>query len=203
MTMSARLTHFIDAVLVIWIAAWIVMGVFVFHEVKGLMTLSNTMVTAGQAVDKTGTALGTLKSIPFVGDRIGALEREIHATARSAIASGRSSRKNIQNLSVLLGLSVGLIPTIPLLALYAPFRLNRVREVRTVRRSLREYAADPGFEEFLARRAAQNLPYHQLRAVSSHPWDDIREGRHRKLADAELRRLGIRGAPAPPPAAGR
>ena len=38
-------------------------------------------------------------------------------------------------------------------------------------------------DEFLARRAVQNLPYHRLRAVSENPWRDLEEGRYRALAD--------------------
>jgi len=90
------------------------------------------------------------------------------------------------------------VPTLPLLVLYAPLRLGRVPEARAIRRALARAPGDPLFEQFLARRAAQHLPYHRLREVSENPWRDIQTGNYGPLADAELRRLGLtrpRGAP--------
>jgi hypothetical protein len=101
--MSARATRIIDVVLGVWVVVWVVMGIRVWHEVKGLRALSDAVVTAGRAVEDTGTAVGALKGLPLVGDQIARLETRIHATARSAQQSGRASRQDIQNLSVLLG----------------------------------------------------------------------------------------------------
>jgi len=37
----------------------------------------------------------------------------------------------------------------------------------------------------------QNLPYDTLREVSADPWGDLRRGSFRRLANAELTRLGL------------
>jgi hypothetical protein len=81
---------------------------------------------------------------------------------------------------------------VPIVTLYAPFRISRRRDLRAIRRAARQAGGDPGFEEFLARRAAENLPYHRLREVTPNPWRDLEEGRYQALAEAELRRLGLR-----------
>ena len=44
----------------------------------------------------------------------------------------------------------------------------------------------------LARTAVRRVPYAQLRRISAQPWQDLERGRHRDLAAAELRRLGLR-----------
>jgi len=52
-------------------------------------------------------------------------------------------------------------------------------------------SVDPMLVEHLARAAVVRVPYAQLREVSRTPWEDLEAGRHRHLAAAELRRLGI------------
>jgi hypothetical protein len=186
----------VDLIVVAWIVTWIVLGVVIGREVRNLRRLADTVVTAGSAVQETGRAIGSLGGLPFVGPRIRVVQGRIEAAARSAVASGRASRKSAEDLGLLLGLSIALIPTVPLLALYGPARVSWVLDVRSVRRSLRVAGDDPVFHEFLARRAAQHLPYHRLRDVSPNPWRDIEDGRYEPLASAELRRLGLR-APLP------
>jgi hypothetical protein len=102
------------------------------------------------------------------------------------------SAQSVHQLSLLLGLAVFVAPTVPLLVLYVPLRVSQEREARAFRRALANGADDSAFEEFLARRAVQNLPYHRLRAITTNPWREIREGNFRPLADAELTRVGVR-----------
>jgi hypothetical protein len=188
---SVRLIHFLDLVLVMWIAGWVVLGITVGNEVRGLTELSDTVQAAGNTLDQAGRQLDTLKGLPFVGNRIHSVGQQLAAAARSAIESGRSSRRHIESLSVLLALAVGAAPTLPLLALYAPLRRARIKEVRAVRRGMR-HAPDGSFDAFLAHRATERLSYDMLRRVSADPWEDLKAGRYRVLADAELRRLGVR-----------
>jgi hypothetical protein len=189
---SGRLIHYLDLVLAVWIAVWIVLGLQVRHEVRGLTELSDTVEAAGNTLDQAGRQLDTLKGLPFVGNRIHEVGQQLAVAARSAVASGRSSRGHILSLGQLLGIAVAAAPTLPLLALYLPLRLTRIREVRAVRKAMRRASGDRVFDEFLARRAAERLPYNVLLAVSADPWDDLKAGRYGPLADAELSRLGIR-----------
>lgn len=191
---AARTIRWLDGVLLLWIAVWIVYGVAVHRQIENLSTVSATLVKTGEAVDATSSALGPLASLPFVGKQIDSLQARIHDVAQSAIESGRVSGEGVDRLALELGLAIALIPTIPLLALYAPMRVARVREVRAIRSELRRAGDDPRFREFLARRAAENLPYHRLREVSEEPWRDLEAGKHDALARAELRRLGFRRA---------
>jgi hypothetical protein len=188
---SGRAVRILDAALVIWIGLWIWLGIAIGHQVSNLTTLSETVVTAGQAVQDTGLALRNLEGIPFVGDRIAGVAQQISDAGSSAVASGKQSRGSIEDLAFLLAFAIAVIPSVPVLALYVPFRVSRLLDVRTIRRAARRSATDPAFEEFLARRAAESLPYHRLREVSPNPWRDLEEGRFRPLARAELARLGL------------
>ena len=178
--------------ILLWIALWIGFAVAIALDIHDLSSFSDTLSSSGRALGQTGQALHQLDAVPFVGPRIATLATRIEAVARSAEASGASSRSNVTRLSILLGIAIALIPTIPLVALYLPLRISAAKDVRAVRRSLAREDGDPLFDEFLARRAAQTLPFHLLRQVSDNPWRDIAEGRTGPLADLELRRLGLR-----------
>jgi hypothetical protein len=192
---AGRRLRLIDATLSAWALAWIVVGAVVASEVHGLAELSDTVGDVGAAVEASGVALSTLGGVPVIGDAFGgaleAASERIQEAGRSAQESGASSRDSVDVLSVLLGLSVALIPSLPLLAGYLPARMSRAREVRALAEARRRSGDDPLFQEFLARRAAQSLPYRRLRDIAPEPWRELAEGRFGRLADAELERLGL------------
>lgn len=97
----------------------------------------------------------------------------------------------MQRLSVLLGMTIAVLPTAPLL-LYVPFSVGRFREARALRRLLAQCGDVIAMERFLAKRAIANLSYARLRKVREAPWRDIEEGRYGALALAELDRVGVR-----------
>src|SRR5918994_2477460 len=126
-----------DVLVVAWTIVWIALGVVVVREVRQLEDLSETVVTAGEALDQTGDglrgtsdglrevrrALQIVESLPFVGREIeenleGAAQElddiaaEVEETARSAEASGRASKESADDLSIVLGLAVALVPTL-------------------------------------------------------------------------------------------
>jgi hypothetical protein len=189
---GARLIHLLDVAMVVWIAGWIVLALLVGREVRQLRQLSDTVVVAGVAVEDTGDLLSSLQGVPFVGSQVGDVAERVKEAGQSARVSGRASRDSTENLSVLLALAIGLIPTLPLLGLYAPLRLTWTREARAVRRSLAAAPNDRVLKEYLARRAVVNLSYHELLSVSKDPFDDLEEGRFDALAERELERLGLR-----------
>jgi hypothetical protein len=196
-TAGARLVRFLDVVAVLWVALWIVLALLVAREVRNLRELSDTVVTAGAAVEDTGGLVKRLGSIPFLGAQVSDVAEQVEAAGRSAQKSGRDSRDTTENLSVLLALCIGLIPTLPLLGLYLPLRWTWTHEARAVRRALRSRPNDPLLIEFLARRAVANFSYDRLMAVSGQPYRDLEEGRYQPLAALELERLGIRAPVSP------
>ena len=81
-------------------------------------------------------ALQIIESLPFVGREI---EENLDGAADTLDdrgrgrddgakrASGRASKESTDDLSVVLGLAVALVPTLTLIAAYAPFRSLRLR----------------------------------------------------------------------------
>lgn len=189
--LGRRTIRRVDAALVVWAIVWIGIAAYTALEVNGLEDLSGTVVKTGVAVDTTGRALENLAQIPIVGVQISTLADQVRAAGQSAVVSGRSSHQSIANLSILLGVAIGLIPTVPALAIWLPFRLRWRRERRALEQARRTHAGEPAFEEFLARRAVQHLPFDELRGISKNPWRDLEAERYRPLANAELARLGL------------
>ena len=190
-TPTARLIRVLDLAVILWLVGWIVLALLVAREVRDLRQLSDTVVVAGAAVEDTGDVVDSLATVPFVGERVGKVADEVRAAGHSAQASGRESRSSVDDLSVLLALAIGLVPTLPLLALYAPLRVAWSRESRSVRRALGAGEPDPMLLELLARRALLSRSYEDIRAVTEEPFRDLDEGRFRPLAELELRRLGL------------
>jgi hypothetical protein len=179
---SRRVRLLVDVALVGWLVAWVVLGVQVGREVRGLTELSDTVVLAGGAIEQTGDLLEQLGRVPFLGQPVGDLADRIRETGRSAQQSAGATRGDVEDLSVLLALSIALIPTIPLAAIWLALRLRWRRERIAVRRALA--AGVPEVNVLLAERARQTLPLDTVLALG----DD-----EQALVAAELERLGLRG----------
>jgi hypothetical protein len=187
--LSARAMRRLNVALAIWAAFWIGIATYTAYEVAALRTLSHTVVKAGAATESTGNALAAIGHLPFVGGRIASLAAQAVAAGASARTSGASTATTIDQLAVLLGIAIGLIPTVPLLALYLPLRLSWRRDRKAVRNAIARWDGEPGLEAFLAHRALAHLPFHELRELGY----DGTEGSapNSDLAAAELRRLGL------------
>ncbi len=193
--LTARAVRALDIGLALWCAAWIGLAVAVGQEVRGLGQVSETVVEAGAALEEAGGALVSLESVPFVGDDVVAVGEQTQEAGRSARRSGRASRDSVNDLSILLALSIGVVPTLPLLALYVPFRVARARETERIRTLLETQGRTPELDELLARRAAYGMPYHRVLDVTRTPARELDAGRHEALAQAELERLGLADEP--------
>jgi hypothetical protein len=190
---SRKLIRTLDALLVLWTVVWVIVAALVTTEMRKLRELSDSLTFAGSTLDDAGRRLSSLDDVPFVGDDLSRVGRQLQEAGQRAVRNGAVARSSIDSTSLLLGVAIAGIPSLPLLALYVPMRWARIKEVRAVRGGLAERADDPAFLEFLARRAVDRLPYHVLREVSENPWRDLEAGRFVPLAEAELRRLGLSG----------
>ena len=187
--LSARAMRRLNVALAIWAALWIGIAAYTAYEVSGLRALSHTVVKAGTATESTGHALAAVGHLPFVGGRISQLADQAVAAGASARKSGASTATTVDQLAVLLGIAIALIPTVPLLALYVPLLLGWRRERREVSRAVARWDGEPGLEAFLAHRALGHMPFEQLRALG---YDGMPGSpANADLAAAELRRLGL------------
>lgn len=190
--LSARSVRWLDVGVVVWIVVWIALGVLIWHDIGAQAQLSADVIKVGTAVKDTGQALGVVGGLPLVGGQIGDFAQKIESMGAEVEASGQDSRSGIRRTAVVAGLGVGILPAALVLLLYLPARLSWRRFVRAIAAALPGAAADPAFEQYLARRAIDALPWDSLRAITPDPWGDVRRGEFRGLADAELGRLGLR-----------
>jgi hypothetical protein len=190
--LSARSVRWLDVGVAVWIVVWAILGVLIWRDVSAQAQLSENVIKVGTAVRETGRALGVVGGLPLVGEQIGEFAGRIEAMGAEVETSGQDSRAGIQRAAVIAGLAVGILPAAMVVLLYLPARLRWRRYVGAVAAALPGSAGDPAFEQYLARRAADALPWDRLRAISPDPWRAIANGDYRGLADAELDRLGLR-----------
>ena len=190
-----RAQSVLDVLLAVWAALWIAVGIEVAHEVRGLAELSTTVGSTGRAMTSIAD---TIRSLPLIGDRVAGPADDVRAAGQDAMSSARTARANARSVGTLLGVSIALIPSLPVLILYIPGRVAGMRERRALERATAE-GSSPWLDELLARRALVHLPYRRLRRISENPLEDLRQGRHQALAEAELRWFGV--APPRPPVA--
>lgn len=202
---SSRALHALDVALGVWVAIWIGLGVAIGINISDLSGLSHTAVVSGQAVQTVGRSFEALGAIPLVGGSLSGVAQQVQAAGASVVSSGHSSLSSIHALSVLLAITVALLPSIPVFGFYLPVRLDLRREAEALHRAALQYGSDPGFRSFLARRAIDSMGYHRLKGLAARPWEQtLSETDCSELAAAELRRLGIDPAlldePGRPPA---
>ena len=184
-----RVRPLVDALLLAWALAWILMGIAVAREVRGLADVSDNARDAGLATQRAGDLLTSLGDVPLVGGRL----KEGGATVRQAgqrvIESADAANARWTTAGTLIGIAIAIIPSVPLLLVYLPGRVAFERDRFRVAPALR--GGGDGTQELLATRAVTHMPYRQLLAISADPVEDLRAGRHAALAEAELRRMGI------------
>lgn len=190
--LSARSVKWLDAGVVLWVVVWVILGVLIWSDIGAQAQLSTDVIKIGAAVRSTGEALGVVGGLPLVGGGIGDFADRIETMGAEVEASGQESRGGIERTAAVAGLFVGIMPAALVLLLYLPARIRWRRYVGAIAAALAGGASDPAFEQYLARRAVDALPWDQLRAITPDPWGDIRRGACRALADAELERLGLR-----------
>lgn len=185
----------VSAVLAFWTVLWLVVGTVTGVQIRNLTRVSDSLAESGRALDTAGTALEALGRLPVVGEQPRRLGREVRGTAEEVRGAAASSRETVRWVSALVGVALVVIPVVPICGVYAVLRASDRRQRRGVARALEQSPPDPRLEEFLAHRALQHLDYDVLRRVSPDPWADLRNGAYRRLANAELTRLGLANRP--------
>ena len=181
-----------DGIMVFWVVLWLVVGVFSGLAVARLTGLTDSVVSSGHALQTAGGALNSLRDVPVIGDTTADLGRQVAGTAEGVVRNGTEARRSVRVLGVLLGVAIAVGPVGPVLLFYLPVRLSWRREVRDVASALgRDGGAAAPLVRHLATRAVSNLSLAELARVSDDPYADLDVGRHRALARAELRRLGL------------
>jgi hypothetical protein len=179
-----------DLLLLAWVAAWAWAG----REAHDMtLTLGQPGRATASAADEMAGRFhdveGRVGGLPGVGDDLAAPFKGAADAAESLAAAGRSQAETVADVALLVGIAVFLIPVLLVAVLYVPVRIRFIRRAGAARRFV---GADP---ELLALRALANQPLRTLTQVSDDPvgaWRDGDDAVVRKLADLELRALGLR-----------
>jgi hypothetical protein len=180
-----------DVAVLVWSAAWAVVGFLVDGAVAALAgPARETARTARDLAGQLGDAATTAAQVPGVGDQ---LRRPFDAASGSLgdlVATADRQAASIERLATVMGWLVFLIPVATVLAVWLPRRVRFVRRARAAQRFI-DAQADL---DLFALRAMANQPMHVLAAISDDPVRAWRSGDRQvidALAAVELGQAGL------------
>jgi hypothetical protein len=124
--LDARTRRLLDVILATWVLLWILVGLFVWHEVRGLRPLASTVGVAGRSLIDTSQAIRTFGSIPLVGGSLRRVADDAQRPGLSAQASARQGRNSVDDLAIILGIAIPAVAVLPLALAYALLRARPV-----------------------------------------------------------------------------
>jgi hypothetical protein len=192
----------IDLLVVLWTAAWLVLGIAVGTFVGRLGAVGDGLQNTGRAIGRAGDAIDQLSDVPLFGGGFATVADEIHGMGQETVQNGLSIEDDVDSLALLIGAGLALGPTLPILALWVPPRVSRERERHALRKSLKR---DDGVAlAYLANRAVSTRLFRELQKATADPVADLAADRYEALAALELEHLSLgsirrRSAPADEP----
>jgi hypothetical protein len=181
-----------DLLLVLWVLLWAWAGMAVDDGVSALGGVGAQVEDGGSSLaGHLGDAGEAASEVPLVGEQLRSPFDQAGGAAQAIADAGRTQQEVAQQLGLLLGLAVALVPITLVAVLWLPRRVGFVRRAGAAR----DYLASGGDIDLFALRAITGQPVRRLAAVSDDPLADWRRGDGevvRRLADLELRDLGLR-----------
>ncbi len=195
-----RVARFKEQVADVATAAWVVLWGWVawqlYEALAGFAEAGRIMRSGGVTMIDSGRNLGdALAGIPLVGEGLRDAARNAFAGAGVPLSDfGSSVEQFILLVALVLTLLLVLVTIVPWLTRYLPWRWERVRRTRAGHRAIRRapMVSGPQVQEALAMRAVARLDYATLLEYTPDPIGDWVEGRHDRLARAELASVGLR-----------
>lgn len=194
-----------DTLTLLWLTVWISLGIRLYGFLAHLAGAGRLVREGGAGITGAGETIGSaLEQVPLVGQGAAAGVRGAFAGAGSPLITfGTDLERLLILISALLGLLLVAAAVVPWLNRYLPWRIAKWRRlnaasraIRGSRRTRREPIAEEAIERLLASRAIHRLEYDELLEFSPDPIGDWLAGRHARLAQAELDRIGLRAVAA-------
>jgi hypothetical protein len=181
-----------DLLFVAWLVLWVWIGTAVHDGTAQLAEPARQTDSAATSMaEQLRDAGGQLGEAPLVGDEL-AVPFDRAADASDGIAAaGRDTVEAVEQLALLLGLSVALIPILIVSAIHLPLRWRFIRQATAGARFI---DASEDLDLF-ALRALANQPMHVLGRISDDPagaWRARDPDVVRRLAALELADAGLR-----------
>jgi hypothetical protein len=183
-----------DIAVVIWVYAWIRVGLWLHATVLKLGAPGQKLESAGSGIaDNLADAGGKVGRVPLVGDQLTKPFTGAANAARSLADAGRQQQEVVGNLALILTLLALALPLALVLFVWLPLRLRWMRRAG-VASAVRD---NPAGRDLLALRALATRPLNQLAALGpdiAHSWRAGDASAVEALAALELRDLGLRPA---------
>jgi hypothetical protein len=181
-----------DIAVVIWVYAWIRVGLWLHDTVLKLGVPGQKLESAGSGIaDNLADAGGKVGRVPLVGDQLTTPFTGAANAARSLADAGRQQQEVVGDVALILTLMALAVPLGLVLFVWLPLRLRWMRRAG-VASAVRE---QPAGRDLLALRALATRPLNQLAALGPDIAQSWRAGDASAvdaLAALELRDLGLR-----------
>ena len=196
----------VDIATALWLTIWISLGVRLYGFLAHLAEAGRLVRDGGNRITGAGDSIGSaLEQVPLVGAGAGEGVRGALASAGAPlVAFGTDVERLLIVVSALLGTLLVAVAVVPWLTRYVPWRVARwrrlnagARAIRGPRRGRADPIAEAALTSLLASRAVHRLEYDELLEFTPDPLGDWIDGRHDRLAMAELDRIGLRAVAAP------
>ncbi|MDQ3691751.1 MAG: hypothetical protein M3406_17300 [Chloroflexota bacterium] len=190
-----------DLITLVWLVIWLSLGFRLYAFLANLAGAGRFVREGGAGITSAGEKIGSaLEGLPLVGEGAASGVRGALAEAGDPLITfGTDLERLLLVISALLGLLLVAAAVVPWLNRYLPWRVAKWRRLNAAARAIRgpgrkprERIRDPQIERLLASRALHRLEYDELLEFTPDPFGDWLDGRHERLAEAELDRVGLR-----------
>ena len=179
-----------------WLALWGSLAWQLFRFLADFAEAGRTIRAGGQTMVQSGRDLGeSLAGVPLIGAQLRDVARNAFAGAGGPLTDfGTDLEQFILVVAAVLALLLALVTVVPWLSRYVPWRWTRLRRTRAGHRAIRVAPGVAGakVDQALALRAVTRLDYGTLLEFTPDPLGDWANGRHDRLARAELASVGLR-----------
>jgi hypothetical protein len=178
-----------DVLVVVWIVAWVWIGMVTFELIENLAEPGRLLESAGSTIEGSASSVSErMAEVPVVGRFLQVPLTSLGQGGQSLIEAGRAQQESVKNLARWAGVLVAALPIVFVVLRWGSGRWTWSREASAVQR-LRAHPA--------------GLPLLALRAVAARPLDDLlrafpdpvgayTSGNYELLAGLELQRMGLR-----------
>ncbi len=188
-----------------WVVLWATIGIRIYGFLAHLAGAGRLVRDGGSGITSAGEQVGAaLQGIPLVGEGAADGVRGAFSGAGDPLMQfGTDLERLLIVIAALLGLLVVAAALAPWLNRYLPWRVARWRRLNAAARVIRrrkvassEPLDDAELARILASRALHRLEYDELLEFTPDPFGDWVAGRHDRLVQAELDRVGMRAVAA-------
>jgi hypothetical protein len=180
-----------DVLVVIWVYAWIRIGLWVHDMVLKLGVPGQKLQTAGSGIAGNLADAGSkVGRVPLVGDQLTKPFNGAAEAARSLADAGRQQQEIVGTVALIMTLAALAVPLALVLFLWLPLRLRWMRRA-AVAGAVRD---QPAGRDLLALRALAGRPLNQLAKLGpdiAQSWRNGDASAVDALAALELRDLGL------------